>query len=413
MDIRSQTGPTIPRTDTEAPKRYFFIFLLLFLSQRIPNSFFEVAVPALLRESGASLEQIGLLRLLSLVVIIKLLIAPLVDNRGSSRFGHYKTWIVPLQLMIFSLTLVFVTIDMVNDFALFVALAFVWLLLFGVQDVAVDGLTIKSFSRLQYPTINAIQTMMVTIGGLIGGLVVLITAKYGFNFGVVVASVAVLLPLSVLYWLREKTATTDRASASPLTVFSTLQIPGVKRWLVLLIILAAGPSLSSGMISPMLIDQGFDLASIGQLFGISYPVTGMVSVLVTPILIRWLGQHRTLSLAALCLILDALILIYIHAYQPSKWIIFVLLNFGAFTNVILLISIYSITMAFCRKSHAATDWTVMLALFGGAGSLFGAAGGFVAGQVGYAALFSCSLVLVIFALIVISRAIDLQQIGLR
>jgi len=383
--------------------RAFGVFVLLFLSQRIPNSFFEIAIPAILRESGASLEQIGLLRLLAVVYLAKVLLAPYIDHYGSKRWGHYKSWIIPLQVLIFGVTLSFVFIDLVDDFVLFIAVAFVWLFLFALQDVAVDGMTIKTFAIKQYPAINAMQTMVATVGGLMGGLVVLLTSVYGFNAGVFLVACSVLIPLLVLSFFREHLVTTQRAKPSPLTILTTLKIPGVSQWIGLLVLLSAGPALSAGMISPMLIDQGFDLAAIGQLFGISYPITGLISVLFTPLLIRWIGSSKTVILATFCLIIDAVILLTINALEPGKWVIFGLLNFSAFTNVILLISIYSVTMTFCRKSHAGTDWTVIIAVFGATGSLFAAIGGLIAGQFGYPVLFGCSLVIAITTLIVIGR----------
>ncbi len=70
----------------------------LYVSQAIPLGFVFVALPAILVRRGLGEEQIGLLSALAAPWLVKFLWAPAVDRFGSRR-GHYRSWLIPLQLL--------------------------------------------------------------------------------------------------------------------------------------------------------------------------------------------------------------------------------------------------------------------------------------------------------------------------
>ena len=87
------------------------IFLLLFTlywAQGLPVGFMTHALPVILRSEGVSLTHIGGFGLLMLPWGIKVLWAPLVDRFGISRIGHYRSWILPTQLITIILLIFFV-----------------------------------------------------------------------------------------------------------------------------------------------------------------------------------------------------------------------------------------------------------------------------------------------------------------
>ena len=71
----------------------------LYLSQGLPYGFFTQALPALLRQLGRSLPEIGAASLLALPWALKFLWAPLVDRYWSARLGRRRSWILPLQAL--------------------------------------------------------------------------------------------------------------------------------------------------------------------------------------------------------------------------------------------------------------------------------------------------------------------------
>ena len=129
----------------------YFLLFSLYWAQGLPVGFMTHALPVILRAEGVSLSQIGGFGLLMLPWSMKVLWAPLVDRKGSLRYGHYRSWILPMQLAsILSLILLsFLPIQALNQPIYLLAL-FVTLLsmnLFGAtQDVATDGLAVHLFS---------------------------------------------------------------------------------------------------------------------------------------------------------------------------------------------------------------------------------------------------------------------------
>ncbi len=69
------------------------------IGQGLPVGFMTHALPVILRAQGVSLAQIGGFGLLMLPWSIKVFWAPVMDRYGSLGFGHYRSWIIPLQLL--------------------------------------------------------------------------------------------------------------------------------------------------------------------------------------------------------------------------------------------------------------------------------------------------------------------------
>src|SRR3712207_1033661 len=75
------------------------LLAVLYGSQVIALTFFVYALPAVLRDQGASLRLIGLIQLLALAWVAKAAWAPLVDRYGSRRLGHYRGWLLALRVL--------------------------------------------------------------------------------------------------------------------------------------------------------------------------------------------------------------------------------------------------------------------------------------------------------------------------
>ena len=94
--------------------RKLSLLAALYVSQAIPLGFFIEAVPAIGRDLGLSLRDIGLIQALALPFLIKFLWAPLVDGRGAAQRGHYRSWLLPLQGLAVA-TVVATTLNRISD----------------------------------------------------------------------------------------------------------------------------------------------------------------------------------------------------------------------------------------------------------------------------------------------------------
>ena len=68
----------------------------LYVSQFLGVGFFYTALAAILRDRGASLEQLGTIQAVGLIWALKVFWAPIVDRYGPRR-GHYRGWLLVLQ----------------------------------------------------------------------------------------------------------------------------------------------------------------------------------------------------------------------------------------------------------------------------------------------------------------------------
>lgn len=156
-----------------AMRNLYVLLFSLYWAQGLPVGFMTHALPVILRAQGVSLTHIGGFGLLMLPWSIKVFWAPLVDRYGSTK-GHYRSWIIPAQLLsvIVLIILSFIPIEALNQpvylLAFFVALLF----MNGIgatQDIATDGLAVNILKNDQQHWGNTFQVMGSRLGFIVGG----------------------------------------------------------------------------------------------------------------------------------------------------------------------------------------------------------------------------------------------------
>ena len=129
-------------------RNVYILLFSLYWAQGLPVGFMTHALPVILRAQGVSLAQIGGFGLLMLPWSVKVFWAPVLDRFGITRFGHYRSWVIPLQFLtvLVLIGLSFLPIDGLNQptylWAFFVGLLSMNLL-GATQDIATDGLAVN------------------------------------------------------------------------------------------------------------------------------------------------------------------------------------------------------------------------------------------------------------------------------
>jgi len=118
----------------------------LYLAQGIPTYLLLVALPPIMRESGASRTAIGLFSLLMLPLILKFLVAPLVDRWSPwPKIGHRRGWVVPTQLLVSAGIASMALVDPSNVSVLF-AICICITVISSIQDIATDGYAVRQLT---------------------------------------------------------------------------------------------------------------------------------------------------------------------------------------------------------------------------------------------------------------------------
>ena len=237
----------------------------LYVSQAIPLGFLIVALPAILRSEGLGLELTGLIGALALPWLVKFLWAPLVDRFGSSRRGHYRSWIIPLQSLTVLMVIAVSQLDLKHGMVWLVAAGAVFMLSSATQDIATDGLTVHVIRKEDRGRANGIQVGGYYFGQILGGgLVLILFDRFGWTAALLTMAALLALPLIPVLRFREPAhgvgRKPERVDFGALKRFVTR--PGAGIWILILLLYRAGETMALTMFNPMLVDGGLSLESM-------------------------------------------------------------------------------------------------------------------------------------------------------
>jgi predicted MFS family arabinose efflux permease len=366
-------------------------------SQFIPLAFFLYGLPAVLRERGVALERIALFQLLALVWVVKFTWAPLVDRYGSQRLGHYRSWLLVVQVLLVGVILLLVPLDIVKDLPLLLALVGVIAVLSATHDIAADATAVRLLEPAERGVGNGIQRAGGYFGLMVGGGGVLIVYdRFGWGAALAVLAVLTALPLPVLLRWRERQAApaAPRLAASFQALGSFFGQPGAMRWaLVVLPLYYLGIATAYPLVTPMLVDVGWPLDRIGAVSIVGGGTAAVLASLASGVLVTRIGRRQ--ALAAFGLLQVAAITALLPVARGQGGLLaglaaVVLLNVAYATTGT---AAYTVNMDWSRAGSAGSDFTVQDSLVHLFSQLAGAAALGLAGALGYSRMLALSVVL--------------------
>ncbi|NJD26459.1 MAG: MFS transporter [Betaproteobacteria bacterium] len=372
----------------------------LYCAQGLPSGLFAHSLPVLLRQNGVDLAVIGMLKLLALPWMLKAIWAPWVDRIASARLGHHRGWILPLQATVI---LSVATLAASTPSALFGSQL---MLLLGVilvinlaaatQDIATDGLTVRLLPERWRGLGNSLQVGGYKVGMIVSGSgLLLVMDRFGWHDslgGVVLLLVLCTLPV----WLfDERRRIPHQAGAAETALGPRLLLahyhgllaePGMFAWLAVVLAFKLGDALGSPMIKPMLVDQGWSNAMLGQLTLVS-SVAGIGGAVLGGALYARLGAHRSLFLFGLLQALGIAAMAFLVTRGGEVATVYAVALAEQVADGMSTVALFAVMMRRCRPEHEGADFTLQASvqvLFAG---LVGATSGVLAKAVGYVPLF--------------------------
>lgn len=387
-----------------------WLLLSLYICQGLPTGVFSQALPAILRRYDVSLTVIGFSGLLAMPWALKFLWAPFVERYFSLRWGQRRSWILPMQLAALMLLLAIAffnpyRLDSGDGVMLFFVLMFLVNLFAATQDIATDGLAVRSLAFHERGLGNGVQVAGYRIGLVIGGglLLYLIGAWSWRPAFLLLAFILALLTVPVLRY--REPAPLPRSGELPyLRIFTSFfQRPGMLGWLVVLITYKVGESMGSAMVKPMLVDMGLDLKQIGLMVSLVGSLATLAGALLGGWLTALLGRYPAIIGFGLLQALG----VAIYAWLPWQYeqgqtaplaLIYGINAIEHFVSGMAMAALLTAVMDLARAEHAAADFTVqvsILAIFGGS---FYLVAGVVAQALGYTGYFLVSALLALVLL---------------
>lgn len=359
----------------------------LYVTQFLPVSFFFMGLPAILREQGRTLEEIGALYLLGFVWVFKILWAPLVDRISFGRLGHYRGWLLTMQAAMIAMLVLIGQIDGLANFPLLVVLGLVLTVFSATQDIATDAIT----CRLLPAELRGLGNSVQVAGGLVGimlggGLTLALYPTIGWT-GCFLLMAGVLAACFVqILFFREPQAPVSASGAGYGRIWRVWARPGMAGWAALMVIVPLGIGMIFAMLSPMLVDVGWSLEAVGFTLNIAGSLVGLLAVFGAGLLIRRFGRKRMLVAAAFAQAAIILAILPLAGGAREMLVIvpglvLVFLIYNPIATVML-----TIMMDRAAAGSEGTDFTAQYSLYSFMGFLSGAVALQVAGAVGYQAL---------------------------
>ena len=382
----------------------------LYCAQGLPSGLLAHSLPVLLRQHGVDLALIGLLKLLALPWLLKVLWAPWVDRLASPRLGHHRGWILPLQLGVITViaTLALMSPERLFDshFFLLIGLLLLVNLAASTQDIATDGLAVRLLPERWRGLGNSLQVGGYKVGMLVSGSGLLLAMDaLGWNLSVaLVALLLVLMTLPIWRFNERRELPFQPAQAEPagpgllLRHYRGLLLqPGMLFWLAVLLSFKLGDALGSPMIKPMLVDQGWSNAELGQLTLIS-SLAGIAGAFLGGLLYARIGALRALLLFGLLQACGIAAMALLVNAGSSTGLVYLVALFEQTADGMSTVALFAVMMRQCRPEHEGADFTLQASVQLLLAGLVGATSGWLAEQLGFATLFISAGVLGLLAL---------------
>lgn len=390
-------------------RRLLSVLVLLYFAQGLPSGLLAKAVPALAREAGMPLPQIGLLSLSALPWALKFIWAPWVDHLGQGRADHRKRWIIGCQLGAAGVMLCVAMLEptrlFTGDFLLLVGLLGLLNLFCATHDIAADGLAVRMLTPALRGPGNGIQVFGYKAGLIIGGGILLIwIGLAGWRLTFLLVALVLLLMLLVVARYPEPAAgplpgERLRVSEAARALAGFWWRPGMLWWLLLLLGYKVGDSFGSRMLKPMLIDRGWSLFEVGRL-DVMASLAGLLATLAGGL---WLLRLPRLRGVLLFGAMQALAFLFWAALAalpvPPPGAVWAAAIFEQCADALATVVLFTLMMDYCRPGREGSDYTLQAALQVSAAGLFTLGSGFSAAALGYAGHFLLSALLCAAAII--------------
>lgn len=404
-------------TNTLRPSNATLVMLAsLYCAQGLPSGLIAHSLPTLLRQHGVDLAVIGLLKLLALPWMLKALWAPWVDRIVSPRHGHRRGWILPLQACVITLMLLLASLDADALFQQHLTLLLGTLLLINLaaatQDIATDGLTVRLLPERWRGLGNSLQVGGYKIGMIISGSALLMSIDtLGWNLSLtLIAALLVLTTLPVLRFAETRVAPyhnaqAERAQGPGLLLAhyrGFIAQPGMAAWLLVVLSFKLGDALGSPMIKPMLVDQGWRSAELGQLTLIS-SIVGIIGALIGGVLYARLGARRALILFGSLQAAGIAAMAILVGHGGDTYLVYAVCLAEQLADGMSTVALFALMMRACRPEHEGADYTVQASVQVLLAGLVGSLSGVIANAIGFSGVFLAAGVLGLAALLLLPR----------
>ena len=349
----------------------------------LPYVLIFITLTAWLRDVGVDLSLIGFISWIMLTYSLKFLWAPFVDRSPTKffkRFGHRRSWIITMQLLIIISLILLSFINPVTDLIIFALFAFVIALAGSIQDIAIDAYRIESAELEDQGNLAAGYQFGYRVAILVGSSFALIYAE-NFSWSLTYQVMAMLMGLNILLSVFISSETPN-PSLEKLNYQQSLIEPvrdfferfGIKIASILLLIVATyrltdivmGP-----MANPFYIDMGYSLSEIGYVVKIVALIATITGVFVGGALIKRLGLYQSLLFGAFLVMITNLCFSYASISDKNLVLLATIVASDSFAaGIVGTVNITFLT-SLVSKKYPGFQYALLTSLMAFLGKIFG------------------------------------------
>ncbi len=415
----------VPKHSKPHLRLSLLVVMVLYLAHALPLYFYNVALPAILRQQGVDLRWIGMLSLLYIPWALKFLWAPLIDRYYWDKLGKRKTWLLFTQIGLVAGVLALAMVEFHYGLVVFVMVGLWISTLAATQDIAIDGYTVEHFNKNEYRLGSMAQSIGVALGSMLGGALTLWIYQYhGWHIALMVLAALTALTMIAVFYIQEQHPQKQAQPCSSPTENITLR-PSLKRAfkrpeilsaLMLIVCFRIVEAPAMAMLNPMLIDHQWSLSQIGVLMSVFAALVGLLAAITAALwlkkmpatrLLIWSGVARTVVYGLIGL---AVMLSYFEIWPRLLGILVVLM---IAIRYVAMTALYAHFMQSSSKQQAGTDFTILVCAELLVFFIGGALSGFMAKALGYGAFYIvlafASTLSVLLSHFLIQRNISLYQ----
>ncbi len=332
----------------------------LYVAQSVIGGVIFTGLPAVLRQNGASLNDIAFILITVLPWSFKFLWAPAVERFRSPRRGARRSRLVIGVVGSFAVAAV-VACALIGPTALGPLTVAIMIASFAsaTVDIACDGHAVESLAEKNRGWGNAAQVGGAYLGSAIGAGVFLVLIDHvGWTQATLVMS-GVLVALALPFMATRDSGWSARPDRPRQSLKAALKRPEVRSGLVIVALYVLGQKWSMVLLTPFVVDSGVGLSTVGLLNGIGVTAMGLAGALGGGYLVRRFGSFpvMTVSLAAQSVvILGFAIYAYLGLRQPVMLGALALASAG--TLALGFVALYSELMGRASLDQAGVDFTL-------------------------------------------------------
>lgn len=383
----------------------------LYFSQGLPMGLAMEALPVVMRQNGVPLDVLAFVPLAALPWILKIVWAPLVDNRWSARLGRRRTWILSMQALLF---LSFVAVALIPatpaNAVLLMVLMGIGMTASATQDTATDGLAAEQLRAGALGHANALQIAGMMAGFMVGGGGSLLLIDTIGQRGVMLLMSLVPLATVIAAWLWREPQALAVVPTERARIVDSFRRTGVLPLLLLAFLYGGAHAGGTSVTKLFLVDRGWSNADAGTvaIFG------GLVLIAIGSPLGSRLSRHGlftgvTVGVGVLVLGFAAwamLALDVLSVTWTTVGLAMLLLNAGS--GIVAVTAATSIMAFGGAGKQAGTDITLLQSVNVTGEMLLASVVVWLASQAGYGAMFAlvaCGSIGIVVVAQVVRRAL--------